>query len=154
MTYKTTPAEFKITRVRECAPAHACNSPEDCLAYWASNIVPADWFSSEREQVITLLLSARMRPIGHHLLSIGTLNESAVHPRETLRPAIIHSAYAFILMHNHPSSDATPSRADHHITQQIQKAADLLQIHFYDHIIVGNPWSTTPSFSFREAGIL
>jgi len=77
------------------------------------------------------------------------LNESLAHPREIFRPAILHSAYAFVLVHNHPSGDAKPSEADLRVTKRVAAAAQILQINFLDHVIVGRGF-----FSFQEAGLL
>ena len=154
MKYKI-PAEFKIMRVRECAALPApCDTPTMALEYWRNSIEHADWFSQEREHLVTILLNARLRCIGHHLISIGSVAETHCHPRECLRPAIVHSAYAIMLMHNHPSGDASPSAADHRVTIAIRDAARLMQISLIDHVIVGNSLYGCPYYSFREAGIL
>ena len=126
----------------------------------------------DKPQLVYDLLGAEMRQLGKeslrvvlldtklHLLRVeeisrGSLNECLAHPREILRPAILHSAYAFILAHNHPSGDPSPSEADRRLTLRIAEAARLLQLTFFDHIIVGAPSLDRPAyFSFREAGIL
>jgi DNA repair protein RadC len=88
-------------------------------------------------------------------ISKGTLNESLAHPREVFKPAITHSAYAFVLAHNHPSGDPTPSDSDLRLTRRIAECARLLQMQFLDHLIVGSPQGDRPGyFSFKEAGIL
>jgi len=88
-------------------------------------------------------------------ISLGSLNESIAHPREIFRPALIYSAYAVIVVHNHPSGDPAPSEADHRLTRRISEAAQLLQIKLLDHVIIGAPaGSRLPYFSFKEAGIL
>lgn len=155
MKYKV-PSEFKITRLRECPGTTLADSPANCLAYWNQNITTAEWFDQDREHLVTLLANARLRVIGHHLISIGSLTECTFHPREVLRPAIMHSAYATILMHNHPSGDPAPSAADHSITKSLREASSLLQIKLLDHVIAGSsaPIDRVPYFSFREAGIL
>jgi DNA repair protein RadC len=79
----------------------------------------------------------------------GTVNESLARPREIFRPAIIHSAFAFALVHNHPSGNPTPSQADLQLTRRVAAAAEILQINFLDHIIAGQGY-----FSFQEAGLL
>jgi DNA repair protein RadC len=72
-----------------------------------------------------------------------------------LRPAIQHSAYAFILAHNHPSGDSSPSEADRRLTVRIAEAAKLLGLSFFDHLIIGAPMpGRQPYFSFREAGVI
>jgi DNA repair protein RadC len=61
----------------------------------------------------------------------------------------LHSAYAFVLVHNHPSGATKPSQADLRITKRVAAAAQILQINFLDHVIVGRGF-----FSFKEAGLL
>src|SRR6478736_5981805 len=83
------------------------------------------------------------------------VNESIAHPREVFRPALLAAAYALIVVHNHPSGDPTPSSADHSLTRQLTKAAELLQIKLLDHVIIGSPGEgRAPYFSFKEAGVL
>ncbi len=108
-----------------------------------------------RESLRVVLLDTKLRLLRIEEISLGSLNESTAHPREILRPAIIHAAYAFVLVHNHPSGDPSPSDADRRTTIRLAEAARLLQITFLDHVIIGaghdgrQPW-----FSFREAGVL
>lgn len=119
-----------------------------------------DHFASQlrnlpHEQVLVVSLDTRLRHTGTTVVSIGTVNEAAAHPREILRPVITRNAYAFILIHNHPSGDPTPSRADYRITENLVKAAELMQIRLIDHVIIGRPSpGNQPYFSFREAGVV
>lgn len=111
--------------------------------------------SLPRESLRVVLLDTRHRLIHAEEISLGTLNESLAHPREILRPAISHGAYAFVLVHNHPSGDPTPSEADRALTRRIREAADLMQIHLLDHVIVGRERvGAPPYFSFKEHGLL
>ena len=107
------------------------------------------------ESLRVVLLNAKQHLIKVVSVSEGTLNEAVAHPREIFKPAIIHSAYAFILAHNHPSGDPSPSEADLRLTRRIFEASKILQIHLIDHVIIG---TDTPGqngyFSFKEAGIL
>jgi DNA repair protein RadC len=124
-------------------------------AFWQEHVATSAWFTPDQECVISILLNVRCAVIGWNLVSLGTLTESIVHPREVLRPAVAANAYAFVLAHNHPSGNPTPSLADHDSTRTIQTAAAILKIHFVDHIIIGAPAATTdqPFFSFRQAGL-
>jgi DNA repair protein RadC len=65
----------------------------------------------------------------------GTL---LVHPREVFRLAVMSSASAVVLMHNHPSGDPTPSEADIKVTRDLIRAGQLLKIEVLDHVIMGN----------------
>ncbi len=108
-----------------------------------------------KESLRIVLLDTKLHLLRDEEVSLGSLNECLAHPRDIFRPAIVHNAYAFIIAHNHPSGDPTPSEADRRLTLRIAEAARLLQITFFDHIIVGAPsLDRPPYFSFREAGIL
>ncbi len=108
-----------------------------------------------KEALRLILLDTRYRLIRIEPVSVGSSNESIAHPREVFRPAIIASAYAVIVVHNHPSGDPSPSQADHSLTRRLAEAAELLQIKLLDHIILGAPAEgRLPYFSFREAGVL
>lgn len=108
-----------------------------------------------KESLRVVLLDTRMRLIRAEQVSLGSLNETLAHPREIFRPAILHNAYAFILVHNHPSGDPAPSDADRRLTIRIADAARTLQVNLFDHVIIGSPApGRAPYFSFRESGIL
>lgn len=108
-----------------------------------------------QESLRVLLLDTRHHLLGVQEISKGTLDESVAHPREILRACIIHSAFGFILVHNHPSGQCSPSQADRELTRRIQRASAEIGIHFVDHVILGGPQeSQDPYFSFREFGLL
>jgi DNA repair protein RadC len=89
------------------------------------------------ERVRVLYLDTRNRLIDDHHVGDGSIDEAAIHPREVIRRAMDVGASALILVHNHPSGNAEPSRADIQITQKIAEAGRLLGITVHDHIIVG-----------------
>jgi DNA repair protein RadC len=108
-----------------------------------------------RESLRVILLDTRFQLLRVEEVSVGSMNESIAHPREVFRPALIYSAYAMIVAHNHPSGDPSPSQADHSLTRRLKDAAELLQIRLLDHLIIGAPAEDRqPYFSFKEAGIL
>jgi DNA repair protein RadC len=84
------------------------------------------------------------------------LNECTAAPRDLLRKALIHNAHAFILIHNHPSGDPSPSDADRRITRRLREAADATGLLLQDHVIIGTPSESRPLpyFSFKEHGML
>lgn len=82
-------------------------------------------------------------------VSVGSLNQSIVHPRELFKTALLSSAAAIILVHNHPSGDPTPSREDIDITRRMKEAGEILGVKLLDHIIVGSSY-----LSFTERGLL
>lgn len=82
-------------------------------------------------------------------VSVGSLNQSIVHPRELFKTALLSSAAAIILVHNHPSGDPTPSREDIEITRRMKEAGEILGIKLLDHIVIGSSY-----LSFVERGLL
>jgi DNA repair protein RadC len=108
-----------------------------------------------KESLRTILLDTKYQLIDTVEISLGSLNESIAHPREIFRPALLHSAYALIVVHNHPSGDPAPSTADHQLTRRLREAALLLQIQLVDHVILGSADNgRQPWFSFKESGAL
>ena len=108
-----------------------------------------------KESLRVVLLDTKLRLMRVEEVSLGSLNECLAHPRDILRPAISHNAYGFILVHNHPSGDPSPSEADRRLTVRISEAARLLQVNLLDHLIIGTPApGRLPYFSFREAGVI
>lgn len=109
----------------------------------------------ERESLRVVLLDTKLHLIRVEEISLGSLNETTAHPREIFRPAILHAAFAFVLVHNHPSGDPSPSDADRRMTRKLLEVSNLLQIRMNDHIIIGAPRSgRLPYFSFAEAGMM
>lgn len=108
-----------------------------------------------RESLRVILLDTKLRLLLVEEVALGSINECVAHPREIFRPAIIHSAYALVLVHNHPSGDPQPSAADRRLTAALREASSLLQINLIDHMILGSQdGGRKPYFSFREAGLL
>lgn len=110
----------------------------------------------ERESLRVILLDTKYRLMRVEEISIGSLDQSLAHPREVFRPALIYSAYALIVAHNHPSGDPAPSEADRLLTLRLKEAAALLQIPLVDHVIIGapGPGGKRGYSSFRELGVL
>jgi DNA repair protein RadC len=107
--------------------------PEDVY-----KVVGPEMQALKQECVKVLLLDARNRLIKIETVSLGTLNENVIHPREVFRPAIENNAASIILVHNHPSGDAEPSEEDIFLTRDIIKAGRLIDIELKDHLIIGN----------------
>jgi DNA repair protein RadC len=102
------------------------------------------------EQFRILFLDPRNRLIADEAQARGTVNHTPVYPREVVKRALELHATAIILVHNHPSGDPTPSRADIEMTQEVREAARVLGVVLHDHVIVGNgAW-----LSFRREGLL
>ena len=126
------------------------DSPE--LVY---QLLGTEMRSLAQESLRAILLDTRYQLMRFVDISLGSLNESIAHPREIFRPALIYSAFAIIVVHNHPSGDPAPSEADHRLTRRLAEVAQLLQINLLDHIIIGSPDNgRVPYFSFKETGVL
>ncbi len=126
------------------------DSSEAIYAHYA-----AEFQAMDREVLKVALLDTKLRLILLENVALGSLNECVAHPREIFKPALIHSAYAVVVIHNHPSGDPAPSQADHRLTRQLSEAARLLQINLVDHLVIGSPeGGRQPYFSFRDAGCL
>lgn len=104
----------------------------------------------ERERVILVMLDQKLNLICDAVLSIGTVRESVVSPREVFLTALQEKAVQIMLIHNHPSGDPTPSRADLEITKKVQLLGTMMEIPLVDHIIIGDKTYC----SLRESGYL
>jgi DNA repair protein RadC len=102
------------------------------------------------EQLGILLLDTKHRVVRTAVLAIGTLNSSAVQPREVFREAAIGGAAAIVVFHNHPSGDPTPSPEDRELTRRLVAAGRLMGIDVVDHLVLGD----TRYWSFKESGDL
>lgn len=106
--------------------------------------------TAAKEMFFVVTLNQKHRIIDKHLISMGSLTASLVHPREVYRPAIMDSAAAVVFVHNHPSGDTTPSTEDRNLTKRLKDCGDLLGIRVLDHVIVGCNEFT----SFVDQGIM
>lgn len=91
---------------------------------------------SKKEHFVVFYLDSRNQEIHKEIVSVGTLNESLVHPREVFENAIKNNAASIIIAHNHPSGDLEPSQADIEITKKLIYAGKILDIKIISHIIV------------------
>ncbi len=91
---------------------------------------------AKQEEMHVITLDTKNQVISQHLVTVGTLDASLVHPREIFRPAILDAASSIMLVHNHPSGDPTPSREDLTVTKRIEDAGRILGIDVLDHIVV------------------
>ena len=107
-----------------------------------------DYFDGlDCEEFHILCLDTKNKINGIFRITRGTLDASLVHPREVFKAAIQCNASSIILVHNHPSGDATPSREDHSVTARLTEAGKILGIDVLDHIVYG---SDTSVVSCRE----
>ena len=127
--------------VKEPATNNLLAMPEDIFSYCQ------DMKSLAQESVHVLTLDMKLKLINRHMVSLGLLNSSLLHPREVFRPAIKDAAASIILVHNHPSGDSTPSDEDIQLTRRFVLAGDLVGINLLDHIIIGDDYH-----SIRRSG--
>ncbi len=135
---------------RRMARGEVENKP--VLASWQSllDYLSIDMAHLNHERVRVLYLNAQNRLILDHLVSDGSIDEAAIHPREVIRKAFDIGATALILVHNHPSGNPEPSRADIAITTRIAEAGRLLGVTVHDHVIVGR----SGHVSLRAKGLI
>lgn len=140
-------AVFERQVVRESAPAYL-----DAKRYTTPAQVYElfrDLAREAKEHFLCLHLDGQNRIICLDRVSVGSLNQSIVHPREVYKAAILSSATAVLLVHNHPSGNTAPSQEDRDITRRLVEVGQLVGIRVLDHVIVGNGY-----FSFSERGLL
>jgi DNA repair protein RadC len=132
------------------ARAEACHRP--VLSSWSALVayLRAALAHAPREQFRTLYLDKRNILIRAEWWADGTVDHAPVYPREVVRRALELSASALILVHNHPSGDPTPSRADIDMTRKIIDAARVFDIEVHDHVVVAREGTT----SFRALGLM
>jgi DNA repair protein RadC len=141
---------FRICLVREGGIALA-EKPQLTTPTAAARVISEYIGESDREQFIVALLTIRHRLIGLHTVSVGCLTSSLVHPRECFKPAILASAAAVLVGHNHPSGDPEPSAEDVALTRRLASAGTLLGIELLDHVVVGEHGRFV---SLKERGVL
>jgi DNA repair protein RadC len=109
------------------------------ISNWAAllNYVSLRIKHEKSEQARVLYLDRKNKLIADEIVGRGTVDHAPVYPREIARRALELSASAIILVHNHPSGDPTPSRADIDLTRDIERALAPLEIKVHDHLVVG-----------------
>ena len=116
----------------------------------AYELVRHELADQKQEMLMVVLKDVKGRLIGLEKVSMGTLSDVLVHPREIFFPAVRHKASSMILAHNHPSGDPTPSRADLELTRHLIRSSRVMGIHLDDHLIIGS----SSFISLRESGLL
>ena len=139
-------ARFKTEIIREDAPdwvSKRFTDPRQVFEMFHDLRLEA------KEHFITLHLDGKNRIVCFDRVSVGSLNQSIVVPRDLFKTACMVSAAALILIHNHPTGDPAPSNEDLAITRRIKECGDLLGIRVLDHIIIGDSY-----LSFVERGLI
>jgi DNA repair protein RadC len=137
-------AALRVARA-ELQKRPVINSSDKLLDYCSAHAAHASV-----EEFHVLFLDRKNVLVLHERQQRGTLDHTPVYPREVVKRALELNASALILVHNHPSGDPTPSKADIAVTQEIRKAAGLLGIAVHDHLIVAR----NRQVSFRDLGLL
>ena len=139
---------FKRVEVRLCLKdgdpyysAESVTSPEVAV-----NIMAEIMKDLDREMVAVINLDAKNRPLNYNIVSIGSINQSLAPIQNIMKSAILSNAASIIVMHNHPSGEATPSRADIQVTERLVEAGKLMELPMLDHIIVGEGGDERYSF--------
>jgi DNA repair protein RadC len=126
---------FRVSLVKEAKLKTSEESFRDPRSL--SKVLSKYFHGLDREHFIVVSLNSANQIIGINTVSIGSLNQSIVHPRETFKAAILCNAASIILAHNHPSGNTKPSQEDRDVTDRLMKAGELLEIKVLDHIIMG-----------------
>ena len=109
-----------------------------CIPADAYELVKDELAGSDREMLLSIMLTVKNDLIGVETVSIGSITASTTTPRDIFKSAILANAVAIIVCHNHPSGELVPSDADIVITKQLTAAGELLGIKVLDHLIVSN----------------
>ena len=127
-------ASFELAKRIQCDDEEGAflNSPKSVFTYFHPLL------SREiQEKLYVAFLNVKNRIVSYSELFVGGLDSNIIHPRDIFRESVRNNAARIILIHNHPSGDPTPSKADINITLEIMKAGDIIGIRIVDHIIIG-----------------
>ena len=142
-------AVFRLSLIKDHTISYSTNSvilsPEQVY-----QLVKEYLQDTDREHFIAIFLDSRSAVIGMNTVSVGTLTESLVHPREVFKGAILANTASIIIAHNHPSGDHHPSEADLFVTSKLKESGQILGIPLEDHVII----TDDKYFSFRQQGLL
>lgn len=131
----------------------SATSPEEI-----AQIMESDFLARpHQESFFLLLMNRKFKVMQKHLHTIGTSNTSLVSIAALMKVVLISGCEAFVICHNHPSGNPTPSNADIEVTRGIKQAAQILDLEFVDHVICGDKTEDPEKrgyYSLREAGIL
>jgi DNA repair protein RadC len=149
---ETSAAAIKVAQAAALRLTQSAVKEQPVLANWQAllDYLRADMAHQPTERVRVLHMNGRNMLIRDELMGEGTIDEAAVYVREVIRRAIDLGSSAIILVHNHPSGDPAPSRADIDITRQVAEAGKRLNITLHDHIIMGSEGHS----SLRAMGLI
>ncbi|WP_395744880.1 RadC family protein [Prosthecobacter sp.] len=147
-------AAFELGRRSAQEPSHAeviLDRPQRIYDY-----IGAEMQALGHESVRIILVNTKFAVIRSEEVFRGSLNQCVAEPRDLLRKVIIHNAFGYILVHNHPSGDPASSEADRSLTRRLRDASSAIGSPLLDHVIIGTPSPSReqPYFSFKEHGML
>ena len=125
----------RVCLVRENASDEIIKINNESDAY---ELVKDELVNSDREMLLSIMLTVKNDLIGVETVSLGSVTASTTTPRDVFKSAILANAVAIIVCHNHPSGELVPSKNDIEITKQLIAAGELLGIKVLDHLIVSN----------------
>ncbi len=131
----------KTSRLRDVR----LNEPASVAGYYMESLR-----HKTKENLLLAMFDAKSHLLGEETISVGTVTNSLVSPREIFMIAMEYRAAHIVLLHNHPSGDPTPSEADLAVTRRVAEGGRILEIVLADHIIIGD----NRYISFRENGLL
>jgi DNA repair protein RadC len=145
-------AQFKIVEAAALRLARTRVMRKPVLSSWSAllDYCRAAMATKETEEFRVLFLDRKNVLIADEVQSEGTIDHAPVYPREIVKRALALSASALILVHNHPSGDPEPSRADIAMTREIVQTAQTLKISVHDHLVIGRQGHA----SFKSLGLL
>lgn len=140
MNARTTPMiQERPYAILQESPTLAVNHFERPSIHKPADVAALCWdmASLAQEQLRVLLLTTKNDVAAVHTVYVGTVNTSLVRPAEVFRMALIGNLPSIIVVHNHPSGDATPSAQDVQLTARLREVGELLSIELSDHVIIG-----------------
>ena len=129
------------------------NTPHKIAAYLEDAYAQTPY----QETLWVICLDRKSKPLSRTMVTMGTLTCALAHPREIFKIAILASAAAIVVSHNHPSGDPAPSAQDLQLTRQLREAAKIIGIDLIDHVIVGtveDDPNKVGHYSFKDAGLV
>ena len=145
--YKLREVRIRLEKGRSLFSDQPMSNPEAAL-----DVMRRELSGYDREVLCVVNLNSRLQPINFHVVSVGDLSQSIAFIPNIMKSGILSNAQSFMMLHNHPSGDVTPSQEDIMLTRRVLEAGKILGIGCVDHIIVGG--GNGLYFSMREQGTL
>ena len=145
--YKLREVRIRLEKGRSLFSDQPMSNPEAAL-----DVMRRELSGYDREVLCVVNLNSRLQPINFHVVSVGDLSQSIAFIPNIMKSGILSNAQSFMMLHNHPSGDVTPSQEDTLLTRRVLEAGKILGIGCVDHIIVGG--GNGLYFSMREQGTL